>query len=159
MSTNGMNTNMSLQQFQKLAEAYGGDVTRWPTAYQREAQQFASKHTAQSEQALHAATSLDVLLSSHQVQPAQRSLFDAIAAGAPQQAEKSLPNWSWPGLAGFGNRLIGTGIIGAGFAGVIAGAFFVSVWISGGAAGLSADSAEAAGQTAQYVDFGNDWIS
>lgn len=55
-----------MERFISLAEAYGGDINRWPETVRAEAIEFASKHP-ECQQILEEASSLDQLLSAFAV--------------------------------------------------------------------------------------------
>ncbi|MFA6178950.1 MAG: hypothetical protein WC696_04980 [Candidatus Methylopumilus sp.] len=136
---------MTPERFRILTAAYGADLGRWPEAERSEAAQFATQNSPELALAMRDAAMLDELLASHIVVAADQKLFANIIASAPQKHTGFWQEWSWSSI----------GLLGAGFAGAVAGAFCVSIWMSG----MLPESTESVGGTAMYVDFGNDWIS
>jgi len=136
---------MTPERFRILTAAYGADLSRWPEAERSEATQLATQSSPEIAVAMKDAAMLDDQLASHLIAAADQTLFANILASAPQKHVSFWQEWSWPSI----------GLLGAGFAGAVAGAFCVSIWMSG----MLPESSESVGGTAMYVDFGNDWIS
>lgn len=90
-------------------------------------------------------TQLDALLACHAVEPPSRTLFENIIASAPQP-QRSI----WQQLSGW----LSFRVAGIGLATAIAGALCVSIWTTR----LLSDNADELANSAESVDFGQDWI-
>ncbi len=73
---------MTLERFQALLDAYGGDPKRWPEGERQAAQLFAES-TAEARRLLGEARALDRFLDGAETAPATRALEDRILAGFP----------------------------------------------------------------------------
>jgi hypothetical protein len=90
---------MEEPRFKALAEAYGGDVLRWPEADQASARAFQAAHPERAEAVLSEAQALDELLvAAGPVEPAQ-ALEAAILARMAQFSADAAPAPRWAGLA------------------------------------------------------------
>ncbi|WP_027032920.1 hypothetical protein [Mesorhizobium loti] len=107
---------MDARRFAALAEAYGGDLRRWPEAERKAATAFASNEAGQA--ILRHAGTLDTLLDSHSVQHPGRALHDTILRTANRHlVQRRRQRFWWLGL----------GLAGIGLAGAIAGLALVTV--------------------------------
>lgn len=106
---------MNRQRFQELAEAYGGEVARWPLAEREAAALLMAEDPDFTRQTLAEADSLDALLDAWRPAPASSRLMEAILAVAP--APRPQPRWrGWLMPAG-----LGAGLAAACAAGVLFG--------------------------------------
>ena len=106
---------MTKAQFQALAEAYGGEIARWPAAVHEEAAVLAAAHPKFAQAVLSREGRLDEALDALPRAVASRELFDRIVASAPTGLRR--PKWlSWLVPAG-----VGTALAGATAAGLILG--------------------------------------
>lgn len=87
---------MRLEEFRRLAEAWGGDVTRWPDGVRAQAEWLATSHEAAA--ILAEARAVDRMITQAAPDIAQRRVDDAIhgvvtrlAREAPRRA--SAPSW------------------------------------------------------------------
>jgi hypothetical protein len=105
---------MTPERFETLAEAWGGDVARWPHADREAAAALMAEQPAWAERVLADAGELDAALSALAPPRGASDLADRIAAGAP----KARPRWQgWLVPAG-----MGAGLAAACAAGVMMGA-------------------------------------
>lgn len=105
---------MTPKRFETLAEAFGGDVARWPAAEREAAAALMSGHPDWARGVLARAGELDAALASHSELRATGELADRIAATAPS----ARPRWAaWVLPAG-----MGAGLAAACAAGVMMGA-------------------------------------
>jgi len=105
---------MTPERFETLAEAYGGDVARWPDAERETAAELMAAQPALASELLARAGDLDALLTACAPPQGSPGLAGRIAAGAP----KARPRWiGWLLPAG-----MGAGLAAACAAGVMAGA-------------------------------------
>lgn len=146
---------MTLTQFKSLAQAYGSNFRYWPNEYQRDAASLLNTHFAKLREILDAEASLDALLVSHNIAPATTALFASIISSAPQP---KLSFWqkvsAWFRSVNWSSPIFSLHMAGVALASTLAGAFCVSVFLSG----MLPDSPDIASANAEYVDFGNDWI-
>ncbi|TAJ69994.1 MAG: hypothetical protein EPO51_20970 [Phenylobacterium sp.] len=105
---------MTPDRFETLAEAYGGDVARWPDTDREAAAALMAAEPAWARDALARAADLDAALDGYAAPRGSTGLADRIAAGAPK-ARARWVGWLLP--AG-----MGVGLATACAAGVIAGA-------------------------------------
>jgi hypothetical protein len=106
---------MNGDRFTGLAEAFGGDVRRWPEAVRADAEAFAVAHPESAHAALAEAETLDNLLAASAAGAASANLRARIIAAAPRQRAVGRA-WRW--LAGAG---LGLGLAASCAAGVAAG--------------------------------------
>lgn len=105
---------MTPERFAALAEAYGGDVVRWPEADREAAAALMVARPGWARDVLAGAGDLDAALGAYPAPRASAGLADRIAAGAPRPR----PRWvGWLLPAG-----MGAGLAAACAAGVMAGA-------------------------------------
>lgn len=102
---------MNPTRFQGLAEAYGGDMARWPDAERPAAAAFARADPT-SGAILADATALDRLLGASLAPAPSLALRDAIVAAAPRPRGRAMSRW-WVGL--------GASLAAASVAGILAG--------------------------------------
>ena len=117
---------MTPERFETLAEAYGGDVARWPDAERAGAAALMTAEPAWAQRVLAEAGALDALLDAAPAIVASSGLSARVLAGAPR------PRRAWRGwLLPAG---MGAGLAAACAAGVVAGAQLsaASVGSSGG---------------------------
>jgi hypothetical protein len=109
---------MDLDRFRALAEAYGGDLRRWPAETRAAAETFRAGH-AEAQALLDAEADFDHLL--HGVAPpaASAALRQAVIASARAKPSRARPTWRF--------WVSGAGLVGAGAAGALAGALWISV--------------------------------
>ena len=99
---------MDLKRFAALADAYGGDLGRWPAAERVAARQFADLNKDQADRALAGATGLDALLSESVVAPPGFALRERVILAAPKTSTLSPAlrrAWRWLVGAGIGGVL------------------------------------------------------
>jgi len=101
------------ERFEALAEAYGGDVSRWPVEVLDAAGLTIGAEPAYARAVLERAGRLDAALDAWRPAPARASLTDRILAAAPA-AVRRWPKWLSPAA-------LGAGLAAACAAGVIAG--------------------------------------
>lgn len=82
---------MDIERFKTLADAWGGDVARWPAADQAEARLLAERSEA-ARAALADAARLDMLLNAAASPALSPALADRVAALAPRPA--AAPRWA-----------------------------------------------------------------
>lgn len=106
---------MDLDRFAALAEAYGGDISRWPETEREAATLLMAQSPEATAPLLAAQSDLDWALDSWRVPQPSATLQAAILASAP--AQQSTPVWQgWLWRTG-----LGAGLMAAGLAGVMAG--------------------------------------
>ena len=145
---------MNSAQFIILTEVYGADIHRWPIECLIPAAEVIGLNLPEVKYALTQAASLDALFDSEHVstQPnlqADRLLFDRIIATAPKPK-----TGYWQAWAGW---LSWYSLVGAGLAGAVAGAFFVSILTSDMLPENVDGNGALAGVTAEYVYDAQDW--
>jgi hypothetical protein len=108
-------SELTKAEFQALAQAYGGDLARWPAAVREDASLLAAAHPQFAQSVLALEVRLDEALEALPRPLASRGLFDRIVAGAPTPRRR--PCWfAWLASAG-----VGTALAGATAAGMILG--------------------------------------
>lgn len=107
---------MTKEEFQQLAQAYGGEVARWPAALREEAALFAASEAGFAQAVLACEARLDAALDELPRAPASAELFGRIVASAPPLRRR--PRWRW-WLAPAG---LGAALASVAAAGVIIGA-------------------------------------
>jgi hypothetical protein len=105
---------MNEDRFRKLADAYGGDVRRWPLAVRGEASAFASSYPAHTDKLLRSARRLDEALDTFSVEPSAALRQTAIDL-APR-GRSAARTWRWITTIG-----LGLGLAASAAAGVAAG--------------------------------------
>lgn len=122
---------MTPERFETLAEAFGGDVGRWPTAERAAASQLIADDPAWTGRVLARADALDAMLASAASPIASGALVERIMAGAP----RARPRWpAWLAPAG-----LGVGLAAACAAGVMLGVQLAAPQGGGEALMTSAD--------------------
>jgi hypothetical protein len=106
--------SMSHERFEALAEAYGGDVARWPSEARDGAALLMAAEPDFTGAALAGAGALDAWLDAWRPAPASASLIDRIVAAAPRLRR---PLW----LAWLSPAALGAGLAAACAAGVVVG--------------------------------------
>lgn len=97
---------MTKDEFQQLAETYGGEVARWPAGVREEAALFAAQDPAFTGAALAREALLDAALDALPRPQASRDLFDRIVAEAPAARRPRGRAWRlWLAPAGVGAAL------------------------------------------------------
>ena len=107
---------MDARRFAALAEAYGGDLRRWPEAEREAATAFASSETGLAIS--RRADTLDALLDSYGVPRPGKALHDTILRTADRYIVRRRRQRFW---------WLGLGLAGIGLAGAIAGLALVTV--------------------------------
>ncbi len=106
---------MNRERFETLADAHGGDITRWPARTREDAALLMAADPGFAREVLGRAAALDGLLATYQVQTPSGALVGRIVMGA--QAARSRPRWTgWLAPAG-----LGAGLAAACAAGVLLG--------------------------------------
>ena len=77
-------TPLNLDRFQELADAYGGDLQRWPAAERAGAAALMAADGAPARAILSEAARLDALLSSSRIAAPSPALVQAVIAAAPR---------------------------------------------------------------------------
>ncbi|MBW8814124.1 MAG: hypothetical protein JF588_11920 [Caulobacterales bacterium] len=107
---------MTPERFETLAEAYGGNVARWPAAEREAAALLMAAQPSWAQAVLAQAGALDVALAAYAPLRASAALTDRIVASAP--APRRRASWiAWLAPAG-----LGAGLAAACAAGVMLGA-------------------------------------
>ncbi|WP_246707244.1 hypothetical protein [Mesorhizobium sp. NZP2077] len=107
---------MDARRFAALAEAYGGDLRRWPQAEREAASAFAPSETGQAIS--RKAGTLDARLDSYSVPHPGKALHDKIMRTADRHIVRRRRQRFW---------WLGLGLAGIGLAGAIAGLALVTV--------------------------------
>ena len=107
---------MTPERFEEIVAAYGTASHRWPAAERAAAETFL-RDSAKARDMLAREASLDRLLETYRIVPADSALTGAIVASFPTS-----DRWSWASL------LKGLGMVGAGLAGAAVGAFLMTVY-------------------------------
>lgn len=87
-----MTERMDLARFGELAEAYGGDVRRWPEDVRDAARAFADAHPADAERALFDARQTDAALFASANPVVSMALRDRVLASATMKARSAWPS-------------------------------------------------------------------
>lgn len=136
---------MTIEDFKKLSMIYGAEISHWPKDQRDKLNALSTKQFAEMRQILDEEAKLDALLASHTTEPANRALFERIVASAPQ------PQLSfWQVFSAW----INVRVAGIGLATAMAGALCVSVWTSN----LLPDNTDNIANTADNIDYGQDWL-
>ncbi len=129
--------DMTDERFRTLADAYGGNVNRWPLNEQAAARQGLRERPAELSKVLSEAAALDALLAQHDVDMPPRALRERIVASAPRAGSEAATRDATQGArenAGVWDRAMiwwsGLGAAGVGLAGAALGAFAVSFVLS-----------------------------
>jgi hypothetical protein len=92
------------EEFQQLAEAYGGGIARWPAARRDEAALFAASEPDYAQAVLAREARLDAALDELPRAPASAELFERVVAAAPPLRRRTRWRW-WLAPAGLGAAL------------------------------------------------------
>ncbi|SAK55645.1 hypothetical protein AWB78_01493 [Caballeronia calidae] len=111
---------MTPERFRHITEAYGASPERWPAHERDAALAFVAAGDPQALAALAEARALDAMLDAHAVAVPSPELARRIVESAPARPARTL--WRRPRI-----WFSGAGFIGAGAAGVAAGALLVSL--------------------------------
>jgi hypothetical protein len=129
------------EHFSKLLAAYGADIGRWPEAERDVARAMVVRDPAELRAQLSDARQLDAWLSSEIVEQPDAVLEERIVATAPirtdlppAKPQRRRMRWLWPGA----------GLVGAGLAGSLTGAFVVSIALHSAGAASQVDWPERA---------------
>ena len=98
----GTTPGMSRERFEALAEAYGGDVTRWPAEAREAAALLMAAEPEFTRNALAREGALDVTLDAWRPAPASATLIAAIMTGAPATRRPRWIGWLSPAFLGAG---------------------------------------------------------
>lgn len=102
---------MTKEQFQALAEAYGGEISRWPAAMRDEAALFAAAEPTLTQAVLAREAELDAALDQLPRATASAALHERILADAPGRPRRV--RWRlWLTPAGLGAALAGAAAAG-----------------------------------------------
>ena len=110
-----MTVELSLERFEALAAAFGGNIGRWPRAERDAAIGLTASRPAETGRLLQAAQILDVLLGAAPAEAPSSALLGAILRNASLKDE---PARLWRWVMGFG---VGAALAGTAAAGVAAG--------------------------------------
>lgn len=111
---------MTPERFRHITEAYGASPERWPESERDAALALVNARDPQALAALAEARALDGMLDAHAVAQPSPELARRIIDSAPRQPERRF--WRQPRI-----WFSGVGFVGAGAAGVAAGALLVSL--------------------------------
>jgi hypothetical protein len=109
---------MTPHRFTELAEAYGGDLQRWPSAERDAARALLANGDGTLNAVLRQASWLDGQLDRHQLPAVPSQLMRQIVADATQERSFWARWFSW---------VFGAGFVGVGVAGVAAGILVASL--------------------------------
>jgi hypothetical protein len=115
---------MTPERFRRITEAYGASPERWPHAEREAALALIDARDADALAALDEARALDGLLDAQKVAAPSDEPARRIIASAPERARQ--PFWRRPRI-----WFSGAGFVGAGAAGIAAGALVVSMLAGG----------------------------
>lgn len=133
---------MSAERFAELAEAYGGDIGRWPQGERAAARDCA--RSAEAAGMLERAADLDALLDTYVLKVGHDGLDSRILAKFVRRSR--MRNWFHFGSAGIG-------LVGIGIAGALAGSIAIAIL----APSLTSDTVVASDGTATiFGDIGPD---
>lgn len=96
---------MTYERFQLLAEAYGGEIGRWPAGDRDGAALFLAQEPELARIALEASTDLDLLMDGWRAPTASIALQEAILSAAPGPRRRGLNPMVWLWRAGAGAGL------------------------------------------------------
>ncbi|RUW62768.1 hypothetical protein [Mesorhizobium sp. M7A.F.Ca.US.008.03.1.1] len=107
---------MEAKRFAALAQAYGGDLRRWPEAERMAGTVFAASGVGKA--ILRQAGTLDALLDSYRVDAPDKALHSSILQAAGRHLDQRRRQWFW---------WLGLGLAGIGLAGAVAGLALVTI--------------------------------
>lgn len=93
---------MTHERFEALAEAFGGDVARWPADEREAAALLMAAEPGFTQAVLARADSLDAALDAWRPAGASAGLVERIVAGAPKERAPRWMNWLSPAALGAG---------------------------------------------------------
>jgi hypothetical protein len=93
---------MTRERFESLAEAYGGDVSRWPVEAREVAALLMAAEPEFTRAALARAGALDAALDAWRPAHAGAGVMEAILAAAPRPRERRWIGWLSPAALGAG---------------------------------------------------------
>jgi hypothetical protein len=102
---------LNRQRFEQLAQAYGGDITRWPTELRDEAALLVAAEPAFARDVLTGEAQLDAALEELPRVVASSRLFESIVATAPALKPRRFARF-WLMPAGMGAALAATAVAG-----------------------------------------------
>lgn len=105
---------LTRERFESLAEAYGGDVARWPEGLREDAALIMAAEPVWTGEVLAGAGALDAALDAWRAAPASRAVTEQILASAPRTPRPRWLGWLSPAV-------LGAGLAAACAAGVIVG--------------------------------------
>jgi hypothetical protein len=129
---------LTLERFQDLADAFGGDVARWPEADRAAGLAFARAEPSATAAILAEASALDRLLAASPGPAPSLALREAVIAAAPRPRRRAIDR-RWVGL--------GASLAAASIAGVLAGAAAAPI----AASHLRMRTADTAGDAARWL--------
>jgi hypothetical protein len=109
-----MTPGMTHERFEALAEAYGGDVARWPAEAREAAALLMAAEPGFTQAVLAPAGTLDAVLDAWRPAHASAGLIERIVAAAPSLRRPRWLGWLSPAA-------LGAGLAAAGLAGVLVG--------------------------------------
>ena len=104
---------MDMMRFEALAEAYGADLRRWPTAERIAAEALMAAEPQGARAVLAAAEHLDDWLAASPAPTPSFALRDAIAAAAPKARRQRAAIGYWLSGAGFATAAVAGMLVGA----------------------------------------------
>lgn len=93
---------MTHERFEALAEAYGGEIARWPAAERDAATLLMAQEPDFASAALSAAADLDAMLDAWRAPAAGHALREAVIAAAPAKRRAGVRGWFWRAGVGAG---------------------------------------------------------
>jgi hypothetical protein len=121
---------MTRERFAALAEAYGGEIARWPQGEREAAAALMAAEPGFTGPLLTAASRLDETLGQWAAPAVRPALRDAVLAAAPKPRRAA---WSW--AVRFG---LGAGLAGACASGLAVGALFLGTMADANGAAVTA---------------------
>ena len=85
---------MTQERFEALADAYGGDMARWPEAERENAKQYAEAHPDLTKPVLRNAAMLDAALTGAAEAPPSDTVFQSIVASGVSARRPKAPSWA-----------------------------------------------------------------
>jgi hypothetical protein len=102
---------LNRQRFEQMAQAYGGDIARWPAGLREEAALLAAAEPDFAHDVLAGEAQLDAALEELPRVVASSRLFESIVAKAPPLKPRRFGRF-WLGSAGLGAALAATAVAG-----------------------------------------------
>jgi hypothetical protein len=135
---------MSRARFAALAEAFGGEIARWPAAEREAAAAFLASDPDFAAAALAEASGLDEMLAEWPAMAVRPTLREAVIAAAPRPRPAL---WAWTIRLG-----LGAGLAGACASGVAAGVLFLGDFNQTSGAALTAAMTGFEGEASNITD-------